>query len=93
MKKFFNDNNKTAMQFANVIIRDIKDGDLDGSFMDTASDGLYRALKGFHSSSIGHLIEDLVEDATGKEVFVSLYADKPYEEFEVRCQWTTVEGQ
>ena len=87
MKKFYNEANKTAMQFANVIIREIKCGEFHGTFSNTASEKLYKAIKGFHSCSISHLVEDLVDDATGKDVDVSITADRPYEELEVRCEW------
>jgi hypothetical protein len=72
MKKFFeNDSNKTAMQFAKEIISEINVGVLDGAPMDSCSKALHKALTGVHGSSIAHLVEDLVEDATGKSVFVS----------------------
>ena len=87
MKKLYSEANKTAMQFAKVIIREINGGEFNGTFSDTASEKLYKAIKGFHSCSISHLVEDLVEDATGKDVDVSITADRPYEELEVICEW------
>lgn len=88
MKKNFKDNaNKTAMQFAKEIISEIKSGETGGTFSDEASESLFKALKWMFSGSLSHLVEDLVNDATGKDVDVSITADQPYEEYEAVCEW------
>jgi len=92
MKKFFeNDSNKTAMQFAKEIIRKVNVGVLDGAPMDSCNKELHKALTGVHGSSIAHLVEDLVEDATGKSVSVTIASQEvwnyPYVNYEVHCEW------
>lgn len=91
MKKYFNNNNKTAMQFAKEIISEIKCGVMDGAPMDLCSKELHKALTGVHSSSIASLVEDLVEDTTGKSVFVTIASQEvwtyPNINYEVHCEW------
>lgn len=92
MKKFYEwDSNKTAMQFAKEIICKVNVGVLDGAPMDSCTKELHKALTGVHGSSIAHLVEDLVEDATGKSVFVTIASqevwDYPYIKYEVHVEW------
>lgn len=73
MKKLFKDNNKTAMQFVPSIVREINDGETLFTKLFDSSEALYKRFKGVHVGSLQSLIRELVEDATGKDVDVTLF--------------------
>ena len=92
MKKFFKDNaNKTAMQFAKEIISEVNAGVVDGAPMDSCSKAMHQAIMGVDGGSLANLVEDLVEDATGKRVSVTIASQEawnnPYINYEVHCEW------
>ena len=64
MKKLFENNNKTAMQFVPTIVSHINDGSTQIVSEFTCSEALYKKIKSVHAGSLQSLIRELVEDAT-----------------------------
>jgi len=78
MKKLFENNNKTAMQFVPTIVSHINDGSTQIVSEFTCSEALYKKIKSVHAGSLQSLIRELVEDATGKDIDLGLDAEKRY---------------
>ena len=80
MKIYTKDANRTASAIAKLIDESY------GSFDEKVSEAAYKWLE-WNAGSLAHLVEDLLEDKTGKRYYVTIKREKEYDEFYMHVEW------